>query len=218
MSWLIFGSGGHAAVIVDLLAVLKAGRIIGLLDDDPRRRGHLVGGYNVIGTIAQAKEFSGKYHVTDAVIAVGQNTARHRLGLLAQEAGLVCLPLVHPSAVMSSHVGMSEGCVVMAHATVQADVHLHPWCIVNTGACVDHGCCLQRGVHVGPGAVLAGNVMVGEFALIGAGAVVIPNVNIGVGAVVGAGAVVIRDVPVGATVVGCPARALPGRTGEAPAG
>ncbi|HEU5252507.1 MAG TPA: DapH/DapD/GlmU-related protein [Solirubrobacterales bacterium] len=47
-------------------------------------------------------------------------------------------------------------------------------------------------------------------ASIGSGATVLGGVRIGAGATVGAGAVVVADVAPGATVVGNPARALPG--------
>jgi UDP-2-acetamido-3-amino-2,3-dideoxy-glucuronate N-acetyltransferase len=53
--------------------------------------------------------------------------------------------------------------------------------------------------------------VVEERAAIGSGATILGGVRIGAEATVGAGAVVVNDVPAGATVVGNPARVLPGR-------
>ncbi len=54
-------------------------------------------------------------------------------------------------------------------------------------------------------------------ATIGSGATILGGVRIGAGAMVGAGAVVTKDVEPGGTVVGNPARRLPGRRDSAPA-
>jgi acetyltransferase-like isoleucine patch superfamily enzyme len=53
--------------------------------------------------------------------------------------------------------------------------------------------------------------LVERRASIGSGATILGGVRIGAEATVGAGAVVTADVPAGATVVGNPARVLPGR-------
>jgi acetyltransferase-like isoleucine patch superfamily enzyme len=50
-------------------------------------------------------------------------------------------------------------------------------------------------------------------ATIGSGATILGGVRIGAGATVGAGAVVTKDVAPGSTVVGNPARPLPGQGG-----
>jgi acetyltransferase-like isoleucine patch superfamily enzyme len=65
-------------------------------------------------------------------------------------------------------------------------------------------------VRVGRFARIRGAVVLPDEAWLGAGATVIQGVRIGAGAIVGAGAVVLRDVARGETVVGNPARPLPG--------
>lgn len=54
-------------------------------------------------------------------------------------------------------------------------------------------------------------VDIGRDVWLGAGSIVLAGAHVGDGATVGAGAVVTGDVPPGATVVGVPARPIPGR-------
>jgi UDP-3-O-[3-hydroxymyristoyl] glucosamine N-acyltransferase len=84
---------------------------------------------------------------------------------------------------------------------------------IDCGVFVAHNVCIGRHCLVIANAELSGSVEVGDYCWVGPGACVKEHVKIGEGALVGIGAVVIRDVEPWTTVVGNPARPLPGGRG-----
>jgi len=211
MRFLLWGSSGHAKVLVDLLGE-RGDRAEMFVDVDPAVRPALEGvpilhgrdaflGWAV--SLADRGDWRG-------VVAIGGGRGRERLALLdcIESAGIVTATLIHPSSVVSPKALVGDGCQILAGAILASGSTIGRGTILNHGAQVDHECSLGVGVHLAPRATLCGCVEVCDFAFIGAGAVVLPRLKIGQGAVVGAGAVVTKDVPAGVTVAGNPARQL----------
>lgn len=148
---------------------------------------------------------------THAFVAIGDNVTRSAVSARCVAAGLRLVNAISGFAMVSPAVEFGVGVAVLPGAVVNAACIVADGVIVNSRASVDHDCVLATAVHIAPGATLGGGVRVGARSLVGIGAVIAPYLTIGSDVVVGAGAVVVRDVPDGATVVGVPARALPGR-------
>nr|QLL91157.1 putative acetyltransferase [Plesiomonas shigelloides] len=141
-------------------------------------------------------------------VAIGHNATRLNkyYQLFSQDAR--CLPLIHPSAVVSGYSRLDRGSVVMAGAMINPFSHIGQGCIINTGATVDHDCMIADGVHISPGAHLAGGVEVEQACWLGIGCQIKQLVKIGSNAVVAAGATVIHDVLANQTVAGVPAKPI----------
>ena len=146
----------------------------------------------------------------DLVVAV-QGAERRGLALRLLEAEANLPPLVHPAATISTTAWLGAGVIASAGVIVQSDARIGPFTLLNTAATIDHDNEVGAFVSVAPGVHTAGGVRILDQAFVGLGAVIIGGVTVGERAVVGAGAVVTRDVPAGATVVGNPARVLPGK-------
>ena len=197
-------------MLLDILRI-RAVQVLGITDPDPNTVMKRVLGVPVLGSDRAVLDHDpGSVLLVNGLGSTRDTTHRRRLfdSFIARGYGFA--GIVHPSAVLSTTVLLSEGIQIMAGAVVQPGTTLGENVIVNTRASVDHDCVIEAHVHVAPGATLSGGVTVRAGAHIGTGATVIEGITIGSQAVVGAGAVVLRDVPPDATVVGNPGRVLGG--------
>ena len=203
-SVLIWGAGGHAVVIEDILRLDGRFTVTSFIDEvDPSPR--QLCGVPVLpgrGALASVRAQG----VRHAIVGIGQCDARLVLARLLVDEGFTLVTAVHPGAIAASSAEIGAGTVIGAGAVVGVRTRLGASVIVNTRASVDHDCVLEEGVHVCPAACLAGGVHIGAGAWIGAGATVIDGMSIGAGTVVGAGAVVVRPLPGGVVAYGVPAR------------
>ena len=203
----VFGAGGHAKVVIDIIEQQGDYDIAGLLDDDPRLQGKRVFGYAVLGARAQSRALQAK-QLRHVIVAIGDNASRADVAAYLGLQGWRFVSAVHPRASIARGVKIGPGSVVMAGCVLNADAHLGRHVIVNTAATVDHDCRIGDGAHIAPGCHLCGDVSVGAGSLLGAGCIVTPGVKLGREVVVGAGSTVIRDVAESKTVSGSPAKPL----------
>jgi sugar O-acyltransferase (sialic acid O-acetyltransferase NeuD family) len=214
---LVVGAGGHAGVVIDILAQDASLEIAGLLDDS-RPPGHLAHGYAVLGCIDDAAAVCAGHGIGGIAIAIGDNWNRGAIaGKIAAACGSVPLvSAIHPRATVAASACIGAGAAVMAGAVVANYARIGSLAIVNTAASVDHDCDIGALGSIGPRAVLGGRVTVGPYSAVGIGAVVLENVRIAGHTVVGAGAVVLRDLPPCVVAYGCPARVIRERAKNEP--
>lgn len=147
---------------------------------------------------------------TKVVLAIGTPSIRRRLVDRMSSLPVMFPLLVHPSAQVNRTVRMGDGVVICSEVLFTANV------VVGSHTYLNHRCSLGHDVVVGdfvqinPHACISGNVTIGDETIIGAGSVVHAGIHIGAGSTVGIGSAVLRDVPDSTTVIGNPARRLPG--------
>jgi UDP-N-acetylbacillosamine N-acetyltransferase len=204
----IWGAGGHAMVVADILRCQGGFEITGFLDDSsPGRQGEsfcksqILGGQDRLPSLLASG-------VQSIIIAIGDCTARLKLASMAKAAGFTLATAIHPSATIAGDVTIGEGSVIAAGAIINPAARIGTNVIINTSASVDHECIIEDGVHISPGAQLGGAVRVCRGAWIAIGATVIPKVTIGAGSLVGAGAVAVHDLPPGVIAYGIPAKVI----------
>ncbi|MDP2785868.1 MAG: acetyltransferase [Sulfurimicrobium sp.] len=204
----VFGAGGHALVVADILDQMDQYRIIGFLDDvSHERHGTKFAGASILGDSSKLAALRAA-GVSLAIVAIGHCPTRARIAEMLVNKGFELVSAIHPRACIAGTVEIGPGCVVAAQTAINSGSRLGANVIVNTGATVDHECEIGAAAHIGPGVHLAGRVQVGERAWIGIGCCVSDRVRIGSDAFIGAGAAVVRDIPANMLAYGVPARII----------
>ena len=208
----IYGAGGHARVVADILAATgRSGDVGGVVDDSPAMRGARLNGHRVIGGRAELDEARSLGRNVEVIVTIGDNARREHVAAALRADGFKFATAIHPAAVIGSDVSIGAGSVIMPGVVINAGTRIGEHVIVNTAATVDHDSVVEDFAHICPGAHLAGQVHVGRGALVGTGASAVPGVRIGAGSSIGAGSAVMRDVPRGAVAIGVPARVMQGK-------
>jgi sugar O-acyltransferase (sialic acid O-acetyltransferase NeuD family) len=202
----IFGAGGHAKVVIDIVERQGLHEVAFLVDDDPALRGTEFYGYPCIGGKDDLQRLPDAPQ--NCIVAIGSNRARAAVAGWLAAKGFRLATAVHPAAQIGRGVTIGAGSVVMAGAVINSDARVGENVIINTKASIDHDCVIGDAVHIAPGCTLCGTVTVGAGSFICAGATIIPNLTIGREVTVGAGSTVLRDVGDGILLVGTPARPL----------
>jgi hypothetical protein len=135
----IFGSSGHASVVVDIIERAGAHRIVGLLDDT-KPKGMIELGYPILGGCADLAEVIRLHNPAGFFVAIGDNWNRSVIAGKIRELApaLPAITAVHPSAQIARIAELRPGAAVMAGAVVNSNASIGAFCIVNTGATVDH--------------------------------------------------------------------------------
>jgi acetyltransferase EpsM len=189
----LFGASGHGKVILDILQLI--GQSVDVVYDDYPKQPSLLGVPVVPASLLDSEK------IDSLILSIGNNRVRKRL---AKKLNVTFENAIHPSAILSKHIAIGEGTVVMAGVKVNPNAVIGKHCILNTGAIIEHDCKIGHFAHLSPGVALAGNVTVGEGTHVGIGSCVIQGITIGKWVTIGAGAVIIKDVPDYAVVVGNP--------------
>lgn len=194
---LLYGAGGHAKVIRDIVEACGM-TVAGIVDDNP--------------SINRFMEMEVLHHTatlsSPVIVSIGINGTRKKVVERLMKQNLTFGKAIHPKAIVSPYATVNEGSVVMQGAILQSGVQVGKHVIVNTGASIDHDCILADYTHVSPHATLCGEVTIEEGSWIGAGSVVIQGVHIGKNVVIGAGSVVCKDIPDHVIAYGNPCKVI----------
>ena len=204
----IWGASGHALVVADIISLVNAYQIIGMIDDmDPKRAGSEFAGYKVLGG-RETLDSLWQREVRTMIVGFGNCRGRLQVARFLRERGFRLATAVHPRATVAADVSIGAGSVIVAGSVINPAATIGENVIINTGSSVDHECVIGDGVHIAPGVHLAACVTVERGSWVGIGSVVKEGVHIGGDVMIGAGSVVLHDIPNGALAYGVPARVV----------
>src|SRR5690625_4293199 len=113
----VIGASGHGSVVADL-AMECGWQRIELFDDCwPRRTSCLH--WPIVGNVAAFNTVMASYAA--AIVAIGNNKNRKRLGTELSKSSISLPTLVHPTACISSYSQLGTAVVVMANVVVNAN-------------------------------------------------------------------------------------------------
>lgn len=193
----IYGGGGFAKIIIELLHQTNAYQLKGIVDMKYPDLSPILN-TPIIGDDEYLLKLR-KMGVNKTVNAV-DFPYRAKVYDKLKEYGFELPNLVHKTAMIEPSVKMGEGNLIFAGAMVGSEAILGNDCVINAGAIVNHDCIISDNCHIASGAILAGCVTVGENSMIGQGVTIYQRVTIGKNVVIQNGCHIFSDVPDGAIV------------------
>lgn len=167
-SYVIYGAGGHAKVIVDLILIL-GGKIECVFDDNIKEEDVTFMNIQVL------KYNSDLFSDSKLIIAIGDNFVRNKISLKLSHDFAT---LIHPSASVSELASIGKGSVVLSNAVIQAEVTIGEHSIVNVGACIDHEAIVSNFVHIAPMVYVGSSSVIQNGVKINPGAIISRNSEI----------------------------------------
>lgn len=195
--YLLYGSGGHAKVVLECL--LSEGKeVVGFFDDTPKNK--LFKGIPVFErydahTFAEAK----------IIVTIGNNEIREKI---VQKVAQTFGKAIYYNNIISPDSQIGHGSMVLQGVIVHADARIGSHVILNTRSVVEHDCLIEDFVHIAPGAVVCGHAHIGKGTLVGANAAIAPFVKIGQWCQIAAGSSVTEDIPDFSLVAGVPGKVV----------
>lgn len=198
---LMFGGGGHAKALIELVQAMGGYHLVGILDDFVPV-GSTVLGVPVVGGSDRLAELyrDGVRQAVNAVGGIGHAQVRVEIFERIRQAGFQFPTLVHPAAWVEPSANLEDGVQVLAQAYISSAVRIGFGSVINAAVVVSHDCVLGQVVNLSPGAMLAGGVRLGDSVQVGMAATINMNIQVGSGARIGNGATVKKDVAAGQVV------------------
>jgi sugar O-acyltransferase (sialic acid O-acetyltransferase NeuD family) len=208
----IFGSCGHAKVIIDIIESDSSFELVGFIDKF-KSVGDEILGYKIIGDEQSLPDLMVDYGFHQGVIGIGDNFVRSKVVRTITELApnFRFVNCIHKSAKISKHLDMGIGNVVMPGATINASSIISNHCILNTNSSLDHDCMMEDFSSLAPNSVVGGDCNIGEYSNVGIGASIFHGINIGRNCIIGGGSLVNKNLESDSIYYGVPARFITNR-------
>ena len=205
----VFGSSGHAKVVIDMIEKSNLYKVCGYIDSF-RGRGEKIFDYSVLGNDLELADLIPKYNITGGVIAIGDNFTRYKIYKRVTEImpQFRFIPVIHPKSCIAKGVEIGIGTVVMPGAIINSDCKIGNFCILNTKSSLDHDSKMENFSSLAPGVTAGGNVHIKEFAAVCLGASIAHGITIADNCVIGAGSVVLKNTESYSVVYGVPGKII----------
>lgn len=167
---LLVGAGGFGRVVLEHASVLYK---CAFLDDGEAK---IVDGVPVVGTTDDIEKLYGEYKLL--LVTIGNNALRERLYTRAIACGYTFPNIIHPSAYISPHAHIGNGCVILNNAVVQNNAKCGDGCILNPGVELHHDSTIGSYCLIYTNSVVRSLTSVGNRVWIGSNAIVSTSASV----------------------------------------
>lgn len=184
---ILIGAGGHALSIAEF----AGNKISGYLsfEESKDMPGKWLGDDSMAASLIKEGK---RFHMAFVYSKWPLMHKRAKLLASLEVLGARFETLIAPTAVITPHSNIGEGCAIMTGAIINRAT-LGRNVIVNSGAIVEHHCNISENTFIGPGAVVGGFTSIGKNCFIGLGAKIGNGITIGDNISVAMGAVVNKN-------------------------
>jgi sugar O-acyltransferase (sialic acid O-acetyltransferase NeuD family) len=110
-----------------------------------------------------------------------------------KQAGYAIETFVHPSAYVSSHAIVGEGCLILPGAVVEPRVTVGANSVVWSNVTLAHDCQVADHCWIAAGTVVSGRARIHRNAFVGVNATIVNDVTVGEYSLIGAAAFISRS-------------------------
>lgn len=184
----IFGAGGHAASIIDVINLNSSWKVIGVVGKE-EELGKKIGEYyiQICDKNLDEKIFGSSKNAVIGIGQIGLDTRRYELFKKIQKLKFNFPKIISPLAYLSVNSTVGEGTVLFHSAIVNTNVKIGDHCIINSKSLIEHGSIIGDFCHISTGAIINGEVTIGHGSFIGSGAIIREGINLPPYTVISAG-------------------------------
>jgi sugar O-acyltransferase (sialic acid O-acetyltransferase NeuD family) len=205
---IIIGAGGTGEDAAEIIKAINQRRptyeAVGFLDDDPSKKGLIIGGLPVLGTLDSAPEHVDSWFID----CLGSPSSFRKRQALVDGLGVAhnrFETLIHPATEIAETSSVGPGSIVYPFVYVGAGATVGRHVIILSQTSVNHHCRIGDYSILTTGCVVSGSVTLGRSVYLGAGCALRDGIEIGDETLVGMGSVVTRHIAARQVVKGVPA-------------
>lgn len=197
----IIGAGGFGREILWLAQHINVYENISFVDD-AIKKGTIINGHEVIGTIDDLIMSKNSY---DVAVAIGNAAIRKMIVDKLSGQDKIQFPnLIDPTVEIDEN-SIGKGNIICKGNIFTVDYSLGNFNIINLSSTIGHDVTIGNFVTVYPGVNISGNIEIDDLCEIGTGSKLIQGIKVHTNSIIGAGSVVIKDIPAHVMAAGVPA-------------